>query len=257
MEPNHIHDNGLLEQYLLGLTSREESMAVEEYLARNPEARRELDHLRSQLGLYLEDVGVNESVDKKARLPREEVLREQVDILLARNRHLSTFRTGLVALCLLLFATSFFFYRQSRNNHSAHIAEKARHVQDDHLHAQEIEHLTAEVVHWDSLHTVVATSDHGNLQLHYLLADSMVLLDLSHLQGPAAGYAYHVHRQTEQGEQKLWVVDAGKVNALYPLDSPDADLRIIYGPSVVLPSAPEPKLDLVAELSLADFRSQR
>lgn len=257
MKPNHIHDNGLLEQYLLGLTSLEESMAVEEYLARNPQARQELDHLRGQLGLYLEDVGVNEVMGHERAVPQETQFRQQISYLLSRNHRLASFRTGLIALCLLLFGTSFYFYDQSRDHHSAHIAEKARHVQDDHLHAQEMEHLAAEIVHWDSLHTVVASSEHGNLQLHYLMADSMVLLDLSHLQGPASGYAYHVHRQTEDGEKKLWIVDAGKVNALYPLDSHDANLRIIYGPSVTVPAEPEPTLDLVAEVSLAEFRSQR
>lgn len=257
MDPNYLRDNGLLEQYLLGLTSREESIAVEEYLARTPEAQQELEHLRSQLGLYLEDVGVGESASGPINQSNSAHSSNQINYLLTRNRHLTLLRSGLVTLCLLLFATSFYFYQQSRSNHSAHIAEKARHVQDDHLHAREMKHLEAAVIDWDSLHTVVASSDHGNLQLHYLMADGMVLLDLSHLQQPEHGYAYHVHRKTQHGEQKLWVVDAEKVNALYPVDNSDADLRILHGPSVAHPSSPQPKIDLVAELSLADVRSPR
>lgn len=257
MDPNSLHDSGLLEQYLLGLTSREESLAVEELLASNPEFRKEMEHLRSQLGLYLEDVGLNEAAVKAASKPQETKLRQQVDRLLARNWRLSLARTGLAVLSVCLFCASLYFYRLSEGYQTAHIAEKARHVQDDHLHAQEMKHLASEVVHWDSLQTVVASSDHGNLQLHYLMADSMVLLDLSHLKGPAAGYAYHVHRQTEHGEQSLFIIDAGKVNALYPLNSASANLRIIYGPSVTHPSAPQPQTDLVAELSLADYRSPR
>lgn len=257
MEPEFLQKNGLLEQYLLGLTSREESKAVEEYVANNPEARRELEHLRSQLGVYLEDTGFMEpDTGRENRLVTQEY-REQRDYLQVKNHWLKLTRRALAVLSVILLISSVYFYRQSHQHSLALSAEKARHVQDDHLHAREIKHLTAEAVDWDALHTVVAASEHGNLQLHYLLSDSTVLLDFSHLQGPAAGYAYHVHHLTAHGEKSLFVIDAGEVNALYPLHNPDADLKILYGPAVAIPSGPQPQVDLVAELSLAGIVDQR
>ncbi|MEM6772350.1 MAG: hypothetical protein AAF597_17370, partial [Bacteroidota bacterium] len=226
MDPNTLREEGLLEQYLLGLTNREESLAVEEYLARNPEANKEVEHLRRQLGLYLEETGLSEEIGRNRHLPGDAKASRQLKTLQGRVAQLSVVRTGLLILCCLLAVSSVYFYRLSQRYHADHLAERARHVQDDHLHAQEIEHLSAEVVHWDNLQTVVAASQHGNLQLHYLPTDSIVLLDLSHLKGPEAGFAYHVHRKTKEGEHPLFIVDAGKVNALYPLNNPAERLRI-------------------------------
>ncbi len=257
MDPEFVRNNGLLEQYLLGLTSREENIAVEEYLAQHPEARHELEHLRSQLGVYLDETGFMEPDNPGENRLATQKYREQRDFLRVKNHWLKLTRGALAILSVCLLVTSIYFYRQNNQHSLALSAEKARHVQDDHLHAREIKHLTAEAVHWDSLHTVVAASEHGNLQLHYLLSGKTVLLDFSHLQGPAAGFAYHVHHLTAHGEESLFVIDAGKVNALYPLHDPEAKLKILYGPTVAIPAGPQPKTDLVAELSLAGFIGQR
>lgn len=252
MDKNAIRQNGLLEQYLLGLTTREESAAVEAYLAADPEARKDLEHLRTQLGVFINEQEFGEKAVSGASAPVIYADQEAVITHLnARVQRLSAIRYLLAAACALLFLSTAYFFRQSRLSHSALISEKARHVQDDRLHEREIVELSRETVHLDSLQTVVSASTSGNLLLHYLTTDSVVLLDLSHLEPLAEGFAYHVHLVREDKEIARHEIGAHETHSLYPLDRSGAKLKVIRGPDSTGMLAGKARPQVIAELDLS------
>jgi len=232
MDRETLNEKGLLEQYLLGLTTREESLAVEEYLEKDPQARADLEHLRRQLGVYLEDNGIEEKMPPGGQSNYEPTEDEQMlAYLLGRNQRLNIARYVLMALTLMLTVSTFYFDRQSSNAQAALLTEKARHVQDDHIHEAALKKMDRETVHLDSIRPVIHPSKAGNLQLHYLAADSVLLLDLSHLDPPHEGFAYHVHVRKGGEESSRYVVAAGEEHGLYPLERSRAQLRLLYGPT--------------------------
>lgn len=252
MDLNSPEKNGLLEQYLLGLTTREETQEVEEYLASNPEARQELEFLRRQLGLYLEEKGIDEKNEQGTSVDDEDSGEVVLAYLLERNQRLNATRLILLSICALLLAGFIYLYRQNSLLEAELLTERARHVQDDRFHETTLKELSRTTVSLDSLCTVVAESEHGNLQLHYLTADSVLLIDLSHLAVPDTGFAYHIHLLNEGAEVPRYVVERSALNSLYPVEQSGTGLRVLYGPArpdTLTPSPPQP--DLVAELSLA------
>lgn len=253
MDKDSMHKKGLLEQYLLGLTSLEETQEVEEYLASDPEARKELEHLRGQLGMYLDDRGIEgkEGTDKTAGPDDQE--EAMLAYLLNRNQRLNALRTILAVCCVLLLGSTIYFFRQSRIHQGELLSEKARHVQDDNLHARELKQMERAAIHLDSLHTTVNASPSGNLLLHHLATDSVILLDLSHLEPPAEGFAYHIHLASGDTEVTRHVVSAEQLNALYPLERSAERLRVLHGPKTPStdPIAPNPQLVTELELTLA------
>lgn len=251
MDRDSLHKDGLLEQYLLGLTSREETKAVEDYLATDPDARRDLEFMRKQLGVYLEERGVEERDPVADQEPQKEDSEEVfLSYLLHRNQRLNAMRSVLFVVSLLLLGTSVYFYRQSRQLERELLTAKAIHVQDDNIHEMTLRELSHSTVDLDSLHTVVAQSGHGNLQLHYLTADSVILLDLSHLKIPEKGYAYHVHLQHGTQETSKYIVGQGGLNALYPIDDVAAQLKVLYGLETTDSQEKATVPDLVANLDL-------
>ena len=256
MDRKSLRDSGLLEQYLLGLTSLEETQIVDDFLKTDPEIRMELEHLRLQLGLYVKD----KMVDSKSDHQREslEPLDHQVIQEMGRkNQVLKKWRYGLAAACLALFFSTLHFYHISEDHKAAFIGERARHAQDDNLHAQELKHLGNESINWDSIHTIVTSSKHGGLQFHYLPADSVVLLDLSHLQKPEEGFAYFVFIETADGVSTTSIVDANSLHGLHPLNNLTARLRILYWPQSEKAEQAFPEEGLIAELSLNELPNFR
>lgn len=247
MDRDSLNKDGLLEQYLLGLTSREETEAVEKYLASDPEARRDLEFLRSQLGIYLNEHSIpGKAIIASAETPDLEEASEQEAVmhyLIKRNQRLNVLRAILAVVSLILFASTVYYYQQSRRLAADLLTEKARHVQDDNFHEATLRELEHSTVSLDSLHTVVSHSSRGPVQLHYLAADSVILLDLSHLSPPDSGYAYHIHLLENHEERSRYIVSAKQLNALYPISNMTAHLKVIYGAehakSSTTPTAPE------------------
>lgn len=258
MDRDSLHKDGLLEQYLLGLTSREETQAIEEYLKTDPQARADLEHLRGQLGVYLDKQGID---GKEGGIPptsSESVDDQEVlSYLLQRNQRLNIIRYLLLGLCLLLLGAAVYFYRSSKVSQAELRSEKARHVQDGHRHKAALRELDRKTVHLDSMQTIVAPTEAGNLQLFYLPADSVVLIDLSHLESPEDGYAYHLHTRGEHTETPRYVVAGNTVHDLFPLKRNHAHLKVLYGPEHKSAETEGVVPVLVAELDLEQMVADR
>lgn len=258
MDRESLHKDGLLEQYLLGLTSREETQAIEKFLETDPQARADLEHLRGQLGVYLDKRGIDEKGDDIPPTGPDSVDdREVLAYLLERNQRLNIIRYLLLALCLLLGGTAVYFYRSSNIYQAELSSEKARHIQDGHRHKAALRELDRKTVHLDSMQTIVAPTEAGNLQLFYLPADSIVLIDLSHLESPKAGYAYHLHTKDEHAETPRYIVSAGTVHDLFPLKRHYAHLKVLYGPEHKSAETEGVVPVLVAELDLERVVAQK
>lgn len=235
MDREYLKKHGLLEQYLLGLTSREETEAVEEYLASDPEAQRDLEFLRGQLDIYLESPDITDkfaaSVQDRFSSPDTTEQEDVMQYLLQRNQRLNVMRVILGAACLLLLGSTVYLFQQNRRLAADLLTEKALHVQDDHFHENTLRELELSTVNLDSLNTVVATSGRGAIQLHYFSADSIILLDLSHLSPPDSGFAYHVHLQKGSKEQLHYSVYEGELHTLYPISDAADHLKVVHAPA--------------------------
>jgi len=257
MDRESLKKHGLLEQYLLGLTSREETEAVEEYLASDPEAQRDLEFLRGQLGIYLDDPSVSgnfEAPAYKSAVHRDSSEQEHMmQYLLGRNQRLNVVRAVLGVVCLLLLGSTVYLYQQSRQLAADLLTEKARHVQDDHFHENTLRELELNTVSLDSMNTVVATSLRGPIQLHYLTTDSIILLDLSHLSPPDSGFAYHIHLQEDSEERSRYIINGEELNTLYPISNIADRLKVIYGygPETTNPAATPTAPELILNKPLA------
>lgn len=102
-------DSDLLEKYLLGATTTEETLQVERYIAMHPEVREAYDELQENLASYA----------KMHALKAPEGLKDQILFKIKQeNRKGSKFYKFAVAASIvaMLFAgSSYFFYNQNKN----------------------------------------------------------------------------------------------------------------------------------------------
>ena len=96
--------SGLIEQYVLGLTTPEESAEVERYAKAFPEIAEEIEALQQSLRMFAAEKGIPE---KAAPVPQIVV------------RSASRFWPVVAALVLVAFGISTWLYRQERQEHRA------------------------------------------------------------------------------------------------------------------------------------------
>ena len=102
-------DTDLLEKYLLGTTTPEESMQVERYIAMYPEVRKTYDELQENLETYAKMYALNAPEGLKAKI---------LNRIKAQNTGRRKFQRYAVAasIAALLFAgSSYFFWNQNQN----------------------------------------------------------------------------------------------------------------------------------------------
>jgi len=179
-----LKSSGLLEQYVLGLTSREQNRLLEAFLEQNPEAKEDVAALREELNHYLDIQSVDlPEGERQIRTPEDflDMDHEMILEMTEKNHSLTIWRYALGAVCLLMLALSGYLFRLNENNKSALLEEKARHAQDDNSHRLKVENLEESVLDWSGLQTVTTYVGAGTIQLHYAAEDDQVILDLSHL----------------------------------------------------------------------------
>lgn len=233
---NHPHRE-LLEQYLLGLTTREQADYVEELLANDPTAREELERLEGQLEQYISQQGMQEGEaanPRRALADFHDLDHEMITQMTRRNHHLTIWRLALSAVCLLLLFVAGYLFRENQNYRLAINTEKALHAQDEANHEREIaELLRGQGVEWDSLTTESLTSTRGNVLLHRVAGQQISFLDVSHLESLLTNEAYHVY-VVERGDdgapspRRVMLSDSTRLDLL-PLTATTESLDVWRG----------------------------
>lgn len=120
-------DTDLLEKYLLGTTTPEESMQVERYIAMYPEVRKTYDELQENLETYAKIYALNAPEGLKAKI---------LNRIKAQNTGRRKFQRYAVAasIAAFLFAgSSYFFWNQNQNlqDENVIVNNKIRTLEED------------------------------------------------------------------------------------------------------------------------------
>lgn len=221
MDFKKLTEEGLLEQYLLGLTSREESQSIEAFLDRSPQARAELDFLKKQLGLHLAEGEQNVDLSPAgSRLERTSLQKT--------NRRLRYLVAGLTVFCCLLLIAAVHYQNRSVVHYRAHLSERAQHIQDDQLYTREIESLSTSLAQWNHLHTQTVMSTHGPILVHHLQEQALALVDLSHLGPPDTQSVYLFYDQVPSSASLLSEISATDRTTLHPITITGKSLTIFH-----------------------------
>jgi hypothetical protein len=255
MNREDLKKSGLLEQYVLGLTSRKESLMVQEILEADPEAKKDFEKLRKELDVYVVDQGLQ--VPDDGRSPRSQEDFEDLDYevimqMTARNHSLVKWRYGLGALCLFLLCLCGFLFRLSQNNHSDLITEKAKHAQDQTSHHVALEHALGNTPEWNDVVTRKTTASNGVVLLHHLENQHVAFLDLSHCDTISARHAYYVFFDGQMNEEPVLIISGGDRIGLHPvmLKKETSSVHIFSGEISHESSVDGAEKTLIAELSL-------
>jgi anti-sigma-K factor RskA len=234
MDRENLKKSGLLEQYVLGLTNRKESIIVERALEEDPEIMKDYQKLRDELNEYVGRNGMMVPEDgREQRTARdfEELDHEMISAMTERTQKLLIWRYVLGAACLVLLCLSGFLFRLSENNRHATVTEKAMHAQDNHHNDIVVKDLREKNNKWTELKTLKVPAEGGIVLLHLLTAQELLLLDLSHLSPLPEGFGYFVYLGKAHGGPSL-VIPAGGETDLREIAIHDqrAILTIYRGP---------------------------
>ncbi len=222
MDHESLKKSGLLEQYVLGLTSRKESLLVERTLAEDPKAQADYESLRREMDAYALSNGMGEPLEQREEriaADYEELDQEMFSAMAEKIYSLVVWRYGLMAACFLLLCTSGYLYRLSETNRSEAVVEKAHHAQDNNAHEKALRHLKEMAPNWGEMKTIKATTKDGTVIFHYLNEQGVVLLDLSHTKKLTAHDAYFVFVGNTEEEAKT-IVPLGHQLNLHPVFLP-------------------------------------
>ena len=144
MDRESLKKSGLLEQYVLGLTNRKESIIVERALKEDPEVMKDYQKLRGELDDYVGKNGMDVPEDgRPQRTARdfEELDNEMMTAIIDRAHNLLIWRYVLGAVCRLLLCLSGYLFRLSESYRHATVTEKAMHAQDNNNHEMVVKNL--------------------------------------------------------------------------------------------------------------------
>jgi hypothetical protein len=258
MNRENLKKSGLLEQYVLGLTSRKESLMIQKILEEDPEAKKDFEKLRKDLDGYVVDQGLHLPDD--GRSPRRQEDFEDLDYevimqMTARNHTLVKWRYCLGALCLFLLCLCGFLFRLSENTHSDLITEKAKHAQDQTSFHVKLEHALENTPEWNDVVTRKKTTDHGVILLHHLENQHVALLDLSHCDSILTGHAFYVFFDDQLHEAPVLVISGSDRLGLHPviLEEKTSSIQIFSSELSQAPSIDGSEKVLIADLSLEEL----
>ncbi|MFT4685097.1 MAG: hypothetical protein ACI94D_000047 [Neolewinella sp.] len=256
MDRESLKKSGLLEQYILGVTSRKESLLVEKTLEENPEAREDYEKLRNELDSYATNNGLTtplEGREIRTATDYEDLDHEMILAISERNYSLVIWRYCLMAACLLLLCFSGYLFRLSETNKTEIVTEKAHHAQDNNAHKQALKKIEEQAPDWHHMKTINAPTAAGTVILHFLDEQELVFLDLSHVEPLSEEDAYFIFTGLgdEDGEV-IAIVPAHRQLHLHPVTVPEGakDLRVFrWKLSEGIPEGDRQE-DLVAALPL-------
>lgn len=246
-----LKKSGLLEQYVLGLTTREQNRILEAFLEENPAAQEDVAALREELGNYMDRYNLGPpDAEREVRTPDDflDLDHEMILEMTERNHSLTIWRYVLGICCLLLLALSGYFFRLSENNKTALLQEKARHAQDDNSHRLKVENLKDSALDWSELQTITTYIGEGTIQLHYSPEDDRVILDLSHLNssGKIGQQSYHIYVSDGEDSRHVLEILPADEHHLHALKVKGKQLQVYSGER----QKPAERNNLVAEISL-------
>lgn len=255
MNQDDFDKHELLEQYVLGLTNREESEWVEALIAKDPEAHKDLEHLRKQLEDYADGIsGIPTPPGRQLRSHRDfaDLDQEMIVRMTERNHSLVIWRYALSIACLLLLALCGFLFRTNQTTEQELRAEKARHAQDGKSFELQIKNLRESGMNWDSLKAHASIFGINNIRVHYLEREKIALLDLSRVPAPERGYAYYLLNSSDPQPGQVQVIGQADLHHLLPIRLPTGGVRIYHLPEGA-PLEPAPPTEhLYAEISLVE-----
>ncbi|MFT5998017.1 MAG: hypothetical protein ACI81P_000463 [Neolewinella sp.] len=255
MNREKLRKSGLLEQYVLGLTSRKESLLVEKILEEDPEAKKDFEKLRAELDGYVVDQGLQVPDDGRSLRRQEDFDDLDYEVIMkmtARNHTLVKWRYGLGALCLFLLCLCGFLFRLNENNHSDLVVEKAEHAQDQTSHHLELEHALENTPEWRDVVTRKAAAGNGVVLLHYLKSQHVAFLDLSHCDTISARDSYYVFFDGQLSEEPVLVISGSDRLGLHPvfLKGETSSVQVFSGQTGQVPSTEGGKKAPMADISL-------
>lgn len=262
MDRESLKKSGLLEQYVLGLTNREETDLVQQIIAEDPLVRQDYEDLVQEMESLITSQGIaNPNGDRTQRtLEEAEALDYEVAMHITRkNRVLSVWRMALGVTTLLLLVLCSWLYRLYVDQRSELLTEKALHVQDRNSYQLKKQQLESFNPDWDALATEKAESAHGVVLLHHLKDQHLVLLDLSHTESLGEGMAYFVYVGEDSTQSPRVVIPGEERLKLHPitLENNAENLKIFAAPK----GGPQPyqmhREDLIADLSIPETAQNR
>lgn len=260
MDHESLKNSGLLEQYALGLTSRKETLAVEEILKNSPEARAELEMVKKNFNNYVEDQGFSGPADGRSRRTIEEyedLDHEMIMAMMDRNHLLNIWRFALGIVVLLLIGLSGFLFRSNQVMNAKLTNEKALHAQDDYANELRLKDLSEQLPtteEWSAMRTETAPATEGQVLLHFLDDKDLLFLDLSHAAPLPEDYAYYVFLESvDDDKEPALVITAAEQLELHPisLSQQPGQLRIFRWHVAHPKTNPEPGVDMIADLSVS------
>lgn len=252
MSSEELKRSGLLEQYVLGLTDRDESNLIMRMAEEHPHIKQEIARLEAEMSAYAEAKNILPPArGRKTRNPEEydNLDHEVIMAMTERNHTLTIWRYALSAACFLLLLLSGYLFRSNQLNHSELVKERALHAQDENTHQIALQHLEEGALDWATLQTLRKDAKVGHLQVHHFPNRKTVLIDLSDFNPPADGHAYFIVMGSGREVIPALEITHEGQHTLYPLelDGGNDTLRVFHWPigQPVLPAVPSE--DLVAE----------
>ncbi|TXF89432.1 hypothetical protein FUA23_10725 [Neolewinella aurantiaca] len=224
MDRESLKKSGLLEQYILGLTSRKESLLVERTIEEDPGAREDYDKMRRELDEYAVNNGLATPLagrEVRTSADYEDLDHEMILAMSERNHTLNVWRYALMAACLLLLGLSGYLFRLSETNRTEIVTEKAHHAQDNNAHQQALKEMEGLAPDWSKMRTIKTPLDTGAILLHYLNDQQLILLDLSHAELLTDHEAYFVFFGKDDDGEPVTIVPAAGQFGLHPITMPD------------------------------------
>ena len=210
MEWENLEQRELLEQYLLGLTDRQQTARVEQMLREDPKLAEDLEELRTRMSDYIADQGLGHESPDRQRTSEDfhDLDHEMITAMTRRNHNLVIWRLALSAACLVLLFLAGYLFRENQNYRMAVDREKAIHAETVESARRNIELLQGVPLPIDSLHTETIDLPNGNILVHYVLNDQAAFLDLSHLNLPEPKAAFHLSLHAASDEQRIVLSDS-------------------------------------------------
>ena len=120
-------ESDLLEKYLLGSTTMEETLQVERYIAMYPEVRETYDELQENLETYAKLHALKSPEGLKDRIIGQIKKRESI------NTHFFNYAIAASFIAFLFAGTAFFFYNQNQNlaEKNAIVSNKIKGMEED------------------------------------------------------------------------------------------------------------------------------
>ena len=238
MSREDIKQSGLLDQYVLGLTSPEQTELVERLLQEDPFLAGEVDRLRKSLFSYADSQDIAPPAgDRKHRTMEDfhSLDHEMILEMTERNHSLNIWRFVLGGACLLLLCLSGYLFRLKENYRADLVHEQALHAQDVDAVQRQATQAGARI-DWSELTTSSALTAAGPARMYRHPAGDHFLLDLSHLRPAGEGRAYFL---TVNRERPSRLDSLAAPPRLLPLPAEHDRLEIWLWADGVPPARPE------------------